>query len=1134
MDSRNPKSIVVDLLLAIFVCLASVVHAQTSPDSIWTATFDQELAAYSSANPELEHWIRPDKFRSFSLDKVSLDELLDSAPMEPTGVRAQTLPPAGLLYLPTPGGAYMAFSFVESPIMAPELAAQFPQIKTYAGTSIDNSAVKVRFDYTPAGFHAQILAPGARWYIDPLYKGKTDLYASYYKTDYTPKSEPRQCLFEGDENASRSLLPNQQRSGDILRNYRLAVATTGEYSQFHGGTPAGTLAAVVTTINRVTGIYEKEVAIRLTLVANNNTIIYTNAATDPFSGNNHAGVLINESQSVIDTNIGRTNYDIGHTFSTGAGGLAGLGVVCANSSKARGVTGSSQPVGDPFDVDFVAHEIGHQFGGNHTFNGSRGNCSGANRNGSTAYEPGSGSTIQAYAGICNADDLQDHSDPIFHSESHAEIISYVGAGGACSTPTSLGNAIPAANAGGDYTIPTLTPFMLSGSGSDTDTGDTLTYLWEERDLGPQAALNAADDGQIPLFRAFTPTASPVRYLPKLATLAANTSDNAEKVPRTGRTSDWRLTVRDNNGGVDSDNMQVTVDSVSGPFQVLGPNGGETLAGTANVTWDISGTNNAPVSTANVDIFLSTDGGLTFDTAQPLASDVPNDGSQSVTLPVIASSQARIMVKGSGNIFFDISDQDFTISNACQPQALADAGTDQTICLGDSADIGTPAQPVTTYGWLPGGASTAQVTVSPLLTTTYTVTATTVCGSNLDEVIVSVDDGSVIGLDENFEGGIGDWTTSGLWHLTTDSNCAAPGYSSPLNALHYGQDTNCNYENGATNSGDLVSPKIDGIGADSILSFDYFRQVESDSGAYDQTEVAVSVVGSANWTTVWSRDSSNVSENAWVSSGDISLSAYAGESIQVRFRFDTVDSIFNTFTGWLVDDVTVTTSSTCVFPDTDGDGTPNISDTDDDNDGVGDEADADPLNPDICEDSDSDSCEDCSIGTDNFGILADNTPLNDGTDTDSDGMCNAGDDDDDDDGMPDTFENDNNLDPENPADAGLDGDIDGLSNLEEFNIDPALDPNDPDTDGDGIDDGLDNGPLFSDNNCTGGTAADAIFADVVITEITCGATTSIEVQHPGEVQSIGHLRLISPKVNFNPGFKSGRLTIISADPCASCP
>ncbi|MEM7354267.1 MAG: M36 family metallopeptidase, partial [Acidobacteriota bacterium] len=257
---------------------------------------------------------------------------------------------------------------------------------------------------------------------------------------------------------------------------------------------------------------------------------------------------------------------------------------------------------------------------------------------------------------------------------------------------------------------------------------------------------------------------------------------------------------------------------------------------------------------------------------------------------------------------------FSIPAACQcsPQPIADAGEDQTICLGDSTTVGTPAQPDNTYSWSPGGQTTAQISVSPTVDTTYTVTATTAaCGSANDSATVFVDDGTTpAGLSDDFEGDNSDWTTSGLWHEVANSNCAAPanGFNSPVTAFYYGQDSSCTYDTGAATTGSLTSPVISGITASSTLSFDYFRVVESFAGDFDQTDV--NIVTSGGSTNVFALNSSNASTAAWVNSGSISLAAFAGQQIQVQFVFNSGDGVANNFIGWFVDDVTVTGESQC--------------------------------------------------------------------------------------------------------------------------------------------------------------------------------------------------------------------------------
>ena len=288
--------------------------------------------------------------------------------------------------------------------MAPGLGAKFPDIHTYSGQGIDDPAATVRFDVSNQGFHAQVLSPDGAWYIDPYYHLETSVYISYFKADLSasPHGEFTEDLLGDLDPSADAAPPAASRSGTKLRIHRAAFAADGEYTAFHGGTVAAGQAAIVTALNRVNAIYENEVAVRMVLVANNNQLVYTNPATDPYANDTSD---IDANRTNVDAVIGSANYDIGHVFTTGSGGVAYLGMVGVNGFKAGGTTGTSAPVNDPFVVDYVAHEVGHQYGGNHTFNGTNGSC-GGNAHPSTAYEPGSGSTIQAYAGICGLDDLQ--------------------------------------------------------------------------------------------------------------------------------------------------------------------------------------------------------------------------------------------------------------------------------------------------------------------------------------------------------------------------------------------------------------------------------------------------------------------------------------------------------------------------------------------------------------------------------------------------------------------------------------------------------------------------------------------------------------------------------------------------------
>jgi subtilisin-like proprotein convertase family protein len=601
------------------------------------------------------------------------------------------------IFLPLPDGRLEEFEFQESVVMAPALAAKYPNIKTYAGVSTKNGNSTVRFDVSPRGFHAIIFSPQGTVYIDPVNRQYTRDYQSYYKRDFLAghkEAFQEMQLFDKDNPAANEVKLSQARgnssrpSGTTLRTYRLAVTATGEYTTFHGGTVEGALAAIVTTINRINGIFEREVSVSMVLVDNNDELIFTDAATDGFS-NNDAEAFIDEVQLKIDANIGDANYDIGHGVSTGGGGLAGTGP-CISGNKAKGITGSAQPIGDPFDVDYVAHEIGHQFGADHTFNGSSGSCDG-NRAASAAYEPGSGTTIMSYAGICSGQNVQTLVDAYFHTKSFDQMITYttVNQGSSCGVVTSTNNNAPVVDAGeSGFTIPANTPFRLEGSATDPD-GDDLTYSWEQFDLGPAGVPTAPVDNA-PLFRSFTPVDASYRVFPQISDLVNNDQTMGEILPSYSRDMTFRLTARDNKaggGGVDYDQMSFEVTDTAGPFVVSFPNTNQTIdaLSTQTITWEVANTKVAPVSCQAVNVLLSTDGGLTYPTT--LLSNTDNDGQAVVLVPSILTSQARIKVEAADNIFFDISDVDFSIGAPTGDDFSIFADTEAlNVCSPDDAEL----------------------------------------------------------------------------------------------------------------------------------------------------------------------------------------------------------------------------------------------------------------------------------------------------------------------------------------------------------------------------------------------------------------------------------------------------------------
>ncbi len=646
------KLLLFSLLLFLFL------QAQAQKESLWLDVAEADVPV-RGIRP-----VQPLHHRTLFLAFRQMQALLDSAPLRFEGQKPVEVE------IPWPDGSMRLFEVWYVPLMHPDLARSYPQIRTFAGRQKSDPASLIRLDYGPLGFHAMILtAEGPDVFVDPLQKADKEHYISYYVKDYYANATKAfWCgtyeLAENRQLLAQVLQGELLKAGDCqLRQYRLALACTGEYANYHGSNTTNNdksfaIAAMNTTLNRVNGVFERDAAITMQLVPNNDQLVFLDPATDPYTNNDGIAMLA-ENQTTCDNIIGSANYDIGHVFSTGGGGVAYLNSPCDNAIKARGVTGLADPVGDPFDIDYVAHEMGHQYGGRHTQNND------CNRDNQSSYEPGSASTIMGYAGIC-APNVQNNSDDYYHLNSLILMGNFVtGAGNSCATVINTSNTAPVADAGVDYTIPRSTPFKLTGSATDAnDPASSLTYCWEQYDK--EVATMPPDPSSTvgPAFRSLQPQSSSSRYLPRLSDVVAGASPVWEVLPSVARSLNFRLTVRDNHsayGCTDDDAMVVTVDGGSGPFAITSPGSSSSWMPGASetITWNVAGTTAAPVSCANVDILLSTDGGLTFPIT--LASSTPNDGSHTITVPNNITTQAVVLIQCSNNIFFDASPV-FPISN----------------------------------------------------------------------------------------------------------------------------------------------------------------------------------------------------------------------------------------------------------------------------------------------------------------------------------------------------------------------------------------------------------------------------------------------------------------------------------------
>lgn len=608
-----------------------------------------------------------DHYAAFQLDLPAMQQALRQAPSE----QAAGEPPLQLM-MPMPDGTFKAFQIVATPVMAPGLASRYPAIKTYRGWNPEQPRESIRLGYGPyKGFYATVFSVKGKAYIDAA--GSS--YISYY-THENPNPQLRQAFYcDVDGGAAGLHAPPTLESRSpvntaTLRTYRLAMACTGEYAQYHGGTVESVLEAMVIKVNRLNQVFERDLAIRVELIDNNDELIFLDGDTDGLS-NGVTDELLGQIGPIINSTIGLPNYDLGHVLNV-HGDAPGNGVASLNSlctvSKANGVSGITQPEGDPFVIDIIAHEIGHQFGATHTMNSCQ------NVNAATAFEPGSGSTIMAYAGICGPmNNLTTSTDDHYHTGSLGQILDYTrqGNGDGCAAKTPTDNTAPSVDIPlrNGFFIPISTPFELTASATDPDE-DALTYCWEQYDLGPVNTGLGNPQGNSPLFRSYSPVPNPTRVFPRINKVISNNFDDSEILPDYGRDLTFRCTVRDNNpagGNAVWEEVSFKADETSGPFRVQVPNEDTVVwevGSYREVNWDVANTDNDRVRCFFVDIKLSVDGGFTY--PYTLLANTPNDGSAFVSVPDAVTADARVRVEAADNIFFDISDEDFEIVPATEP------------------------------------------------------------------------------------------------------------------------------------------------------------------------------------------------------------------------------------------------------------------------------------------------------------------------------------------------------------------------------------------------------------------------------------------------------------------------------------
>jgi len=646
------------LQLVVVISVTGNLYADDTT-SMWqdqAKTYAKPAQTASSNTPNNARWLSLNT-QAMQHTLIAHEPLLEQTTVQEKSSTARSIE------LPLPNGENIHLTLTQTNVLPPQLASRYPMIKTYKVAQPSGRIMSGRVDFTYQGFHAMLVTyDGQTIFIDPEHKGTTNTYLSYRKSDQ-PHEGSFQC--NTPEHHHHPISPFQNRASIAARSaggmmeYRIAVAATAEYTQRHGGRIESALSAITTTISRINQVYEKSFGVRLSLVENNDKIIYTDANTDPYS-NFHIDLMLEENQQNLDKVIGSDYYDIGHVFGTSGGGLAYIGSLCKSDRKAMGASGVNSPYGDGFSIDYVAHELGHQFGATHTFNSNQGVCTAASRTNRTAFEPGSGSSIMSYAGGCGSDNLQLGADAMFHSGNIEQVNNTILSNNTrnCGVERALDNQPPVVFAGNSHTIPAHTPFELTAIATDANL-DPLSYSWEQRDAGTSSTLNT-DTGDNPLFRILPPVSSPSRSFPSMKTLLGTDYIKGETLPQTQRTLLFQVAVYDGQHAPSMDQVKLSVINTGSAFSLNKPQTAYAQGSNISITWNPAGTAQAPINCHAVDLQLSIDAGQNF--SYLLASGLVNDGIATVHIPntIPDTAKARFKLSCANNIFFTISSQNFAI------------------------------------------------------------------------------------------------------------------------------------------------------------------------------------------------------------------------------------------------------------------------------------------------------------------------------------------------------------------------------------------------------------------------------------------------------------------------------------------